>query len=303
MSSSKLLIAFCKYRLERKLFSCSPSIKPISILKEAILEGIHCVLDETEYELHETSHRLLYDEAHTTLLRKQNKVGWEYFIKGFVVKEWGYIQGLYYSYRKLHPLKYTSRRWVVTLLRLLNDFRQNLWNTRNSALHGGHTLVSGKLLRQRLHREVRKLYKRRRDKLSLKDKDIFKLPLRYRLKQGNQHLLLWVKRAKLTFDHYQEIPIDTMQQQRITDWIGLWDYSEDMTACDTDAQSSCSNDRSSVIGLDCPDDSARHKEQMDISNWLKAWGDKNEYERSSVISACEEAYESTDEAFGGLSLF
>jgi hypothetical protein len=114
------------------------------------------------------------------------------------------------------------------------------------------------------------LYKRQRDKVSLKDKDIFKLPLQYRLKQGNQHLLLWVKRAKLTFDHYQEIPIDTMQQKRITDWIGLWDYSEDTTICDTDAQSDYSTDRSSVLGMDCPDDSVQNKEQMDISNWLKA---------------------------------
>jgi hypothetical protein len=220
-----------------------------------------------------------------------------------VVKEWGYIQGLYYSYRKVHPLKYTSRRWVVTLLRLLHEFRHNLWTARNSALHGGHTSISRKLLRQRLHREVRALYKRRRDKLSLKDKDIFKLPLRYRLKQGNQHLLLWVKRAKLTFDHYQEIPIDTMQQKRITDWIGLWDYSEDMTSCDTDVHSDCSTDRSSVLGTDNPNYSVQIKEQMDISNWLKAWGDRNEYEGSSIISACEEAYESTDEAFEGLSPF
>jgi hypothetical protein len=84
-------------------------LKMAPLLKEAILEGLQYALGETKYELHENSYSLLFDEAHTTLLRKQNKVGWEYFIKGFVVEEWGYIQGLYYSYRKLHPMKYTSR--------------------------------------------------------------------------------------------------------------------------------------------------------------------------------------------------
>jgi hypothetical protein len=84
-------------------------LKTAPSLKEAILEGLYCALDETEYELHENSYTLLFDEVHTTLLRKQNKVGWEYFLKGFVVKEWGYLQGLYYSHHKLHSMKYTSR--------------------------------------------------------------------------------------------------------------------------------------------------------------------------------------------------
>jgi hypothetical protein len=43
-------------------------LKTAPSLKEAIIEGLQCVLDETEYELHENSYSLLYDEAHTTLL-------------------------------------------------------------------------------------------------------------------------------------------------------------------------------------------------------------------------------------------
>jgi hypothetical protein len=43
-------------------------LKTAPSLKEAILEGLYCALDETEYELHENSYTLLFDEVHTTLL-------------------------------------------------------------------------------------------------------------------------------------------------------------------------------------------------------------------------------------------
>ncbi len=79
--------------------------------------------------------------------------------------------------------------------------------------------MSGKVFRQKLIRDVRKLYEMDRSALSLQDTSIFKLPIRYRLKQGNQHLLLWTKRAQLTFEHYTEEAIDTSQQSRITEWL------------------------------------------------------------------------------------
>jgi hypothetical protein len=80
------------------------------LLKVAILEGISCVLDETEYDLHEDSHPLFFSDSHSRLLEQQSKIGWEYFLKGFIVKEWGYIQGQYYLSRDLNQMKYNSKR-------------------------------------------------------------------------------------------------------------------------------------------------------------------------------------------------
>jgi hypothetical protein len=119
-------------------------------------------------------------------------------------------------------MKFTRSHWVIKLLTLLHNYRTSLWNMRNSALHGGYTKISNQVLRQRLLREVRELYRRDRSSLPLKDRDIFKLPLKYRVNQGNQHLLLWVKRAQLTFDSIQDTAITTMVQQSITSWLSNW---------------------------------------------------------------------------------
>jgi hypothetical protein len=103
---------------------------------------------------------------------------------------------------------------------------------RNSALHGGITKISNQVYRQRLLREVRELYRRDRSHLPLADKDIFKLPLKYREKQGNQHLLLWVKRAQLTFDSIQETAIDMTVQTSIKSWLSTW-TCDDVDDCDS----------------------------------------------------------------------
>jgi hypothetical protein len=91
-------------------------LKTAPSLKEAILEGPHAILDHTEYELDENSNPLLFDDAHSCLLQKQSAIGWEYFMKGFMTKEWGIIQGQYYQYTQLNSRTYTSKQWVVHLL-------------------------------------------------------------------------------------------------------------------------------------------------------------------------------------------
>jgi hypothetical protein len=93
-----------------------------------------------------------------------------------------------------------------------------LWN---ASLHGGFDKLHGNLLRSRLLEEVKYFYSRNRDGLSLSDKDMFKLPLAYRKKQGNQQLMLWVKHAAMVFDSVEE-NISQQQQLSITDWLTDW---------------------------------------------------------------------------------
>ncbi len=154
-------------------------LKTAPSLQEAILEGLHCILDQTEYDLHPKSHSALFDEAHSCLLGRQASIGWEYFLKGFITKEWGIIQGQYYKLQSLNNRKYTPNRWVVQVLYLLHSFRKSMWTIRNASIHGGPTPLLGKVLRQRLVRDVRTLYAKNRSHLSLADKEIFKLPLQY----------------------------------------------------------------------------------------------------------------------------
>jgi hypothetical protein len=67
-------------------------------LQEAILNGIYFWEDGTEYELDADSNKFLFDEAHTLLFESQQKIGWDKFLKGYVSKDWGYIQEQYYSH-------------------------------------------------------------------------------------------------------------------------------------------------------------------------------------------------------------
>jgi hypothetical protein len=70
------------------------------------------------------------------------------------------------------------------------------------------------------------------------------MPKSYRLKQGNHQLLLWTKRAQMTFDIYEE-PIEGPQQTYITDWLNSWSptLGDDIDNTDTipaDGGDSCS---------------------------------------------------------------
>jgi hypothetical protein len=108
------------------------------LLQEAILQGIFCWEDSTEYELDETSHKYLFDEAHTRLLVSQRDIGWDKFLKGYLSKDWGYIQEQYYRHtNSVSHRKFTRNNWVVHLLRSFHTYRHSIWMTRNKSFHGG----------------------------------------------------------------------------------------------------------------------------------------------------------------------
>jgi hypothetical protein len=197
-------------------------------LTEAIIDGIFCHVDQIEYELFPDSDPLLFDLNHSVLLSNQKEIGWEQFIKGFISKDWRYIQTSYYSYLKLDRRKFNSEKWVGCLLQSLHRFRTDLWMIRNSALHGGFSKDASSTLRARLLRDVHYLYSKDRSCLSLADRQLFNLPRAYRLKQGNHQLLLWTKRAHMTFDLYDD-EVKGPQQTQITDWLRSWDPNSGCT--------------------------------------------------------------------------
>jgi hypothetical protein len=86
-------------------------------LTEAIIDGIFCHVDQMEYELFPDSDPLLFDLNHSVLLSNQKEIRWELFIKGFISKDWRYIQTSYYSYLKLDHRKYNAEKWVGCLLK------------------------------------------------------------------------------------------------------------------------------------------------------------------------------------------
>jgi hypothetical protein len=228
-------------------------LKTAPTLIEAIVAGIHCWTYDTEYDLTEESNPLLFDYQHTVLLQQQQQIGWDNFMKGYLSKKWRYIQGSYYKFRKLNKRKYHKDRWILQLLILLQQYRHDLWMLRNASLHGGFDKLHGTLLKTRLLDEVKYYYSRNRDGLSLSDKDMFKLPLAYRRKQGNQQLMLWVKRAALAFELVEE-NISHQQQLSITDWLTDW---TDGTFENTSSSSTATTDIGGPV-----------KRQSDLLDWI-----------------------------------
>jgi hypothetical protein len=60
---------------------------------------------------------------------------------------------------------------------------------------------------------------------------MFKLPLSYRQKQGNQQLMLWLTHAYIVFDRVEE-QVSKQQQVQITEWLTNW--SDDLPAQPSD---------------------------------------------------------------------
>jgi hypothetical protein len=116
------------------------------------------------------------------------------------------------------------------------------------------------------------LFLKNRRCIPLQEQALFTLPLQFRLKQGQQQLQLWIKRAQLMFTKYEEIPISTDQTNRITDWLSQWDLEDKVIAHDA----TLSSVPVSRLRVDSTDSEASEPwlsaSQSDLSNWLKSWG-------------------------------
>jgi hypothetical protein len=250
-------------------------------LLEAILHGILCWETMTEFELTAETHPMLFDIPHSQLLRNQHKIGWDKFVKGFLTKDWGMLQCRYYRSQQLpNPRKFTRQTWTHNLLLQLHIYRHRIWMVRNETLHGGVTKEQKSVSRTQMTNEVKALYRKNRRRIPVRERSLFHLPLRFRLKQGQQQLQLWIKRAKLMFDKYEVDHVTNDQNTRITNWLSNWDLGETNLAA-TATSSFSSVQRLGVESFDSDTSAPRlGGEQTNITNWLKSWGQQNSFAES-----------------------
>jgi hypothetical protein len=256
-------------KLEKSLYKMHTSPP----LLEAILQGILCWETATEYDLTAESHPSLFDLPHSQLLEHQSMIGWEQFLKGYIAKDWGVLQGRYYRDQQLtHNRKFTKNSWIQNLLLQLHYYRHRIWMVRNETLHGGITKDQKALTRKHMLQEVKALYRKNRRRIPFQERSLFQLPLRFRLKQGRQQLQLWIKRTQLMFARYEEIPISKDQTNRITDWLSQWNLDDGVTS-QNDTRATTSATRARAYSIDSETSAPRPSaKQSDISNWLKSWG-------------------------------
>jgi hypothetical protein len=264
-------------RLDRDLYK----MQTAPSLREAILQGIFCWEDGTEYDLDHESNKFLFNEGHTQLLQSQNSIGWDKFLKGYVAKEWGIIQEQYYTHANLpRTRKHTRKNWVVHLLTSLHSYRNSIWTIRNQIVHGGKTSDQREYTRKKMQQIVGRLYRKDRSAIPQRERNVFNLPLKLRKKQGNHQLELWIKRTKLLFETYTDVPIRNDQQRNITHWLQEWGHQpKEITMSNMILDYHTKEDsQRDIVSIDEEDDGeARTKfSQMNITNWLKSWGSNND---------------------------
>lgn len=70
---------------------------------------------------------------------KQADIGWENFIKGYIIRDWGIKQEKYYRKNNEEGIRYTKYNWSRQLITGLQTFTMTIWKQRNEAIHRGQT--------------------------------------------------------------------------------------------------------------------------------------------------------------------
>lgn len=137
---------------------------------------------------------------------EQEASGWYAFMHGFPVKGWGFLQQ---RHIEENALKSDGRRWLLALLRKLQDVAWDQWTFRNGLLHDKE---SGEAAMDRRN-QITNAFEIGRNGVLAKDRRaLFKFNLEQvlTLNQAQQHMWLtrW-KSAREVFTHRQ----DNEQQQ------------------------------------------------------------------------------------------
>lgn len=134
-----------------------------------------------------------------TMIEKQKRIGWKFFVRGLLITDWACWQERYNS-------QILGDSWSATISAWWINQSRKIWNQRNDKLHQ-HTKDNESLSEQETFAQVRKLYDTAR-LLSANDRELFDIPLEDLLKHPIHSLQSWVKTAwptvKICVQHHTE---------------------------------------------------------------------------------------------------
>ena len=164
-----------------------------------------------------------FEERLKETYKNQTNIGWDKFIKGYISCKWGYEQEKFYRQTKEQGNRYNKDNWARQVIIGVQTFTMTLWKQRNEAIHGGPTKEARTIQREMIIKEVRRLFRENRADIPHTKVGIFKMPLRQRMKQGNNQLLLWIKICTLIISKSKERALEIKQRQKaITTYIPQW---------------------------------------------------------------------------------
>ena len=141
----------------------------------------------------------------TNLLKSQSAIGWDAFRRGFISRGWQETQAAY-ALIELQLPSFDSQSWAVSLVQLLWQHGQAMWELRNESLHGSSHEQSRSIRLQILRSRVRQLYNHNDRKYipSPAQKDYFGLPVLQRCKQGLHSLASWIQFVERRLHFHRE---------------------------------------------------------------------------------------------------
>ena len=123
------------------------------------------------------------------LLHRQDFVGWDNFVLGRPVRGWREIQADHY---KLLGNKRTGKRWLISVLKKLQQVAWDLWEHRNNILHKSDEGIHKQLCRK----AIRKQFELGTIGLSSNSKKLFKAGLEATLNRSLLDMRAWLNSVR-----------------------------------------------------------------------------------------------------------
>ena len=144
-------------------------------------------------------------------------------VLGYVSKRWTQCMEEYYIETDQLSHSKIGECWTIKVIRLLHNYCLNLWEIRNSFLHGGKTKQNCLLQQDLLMRKIQTQYQHYRGHLPWQCRSLFHLPIDQRMEQGVTQITLWLQRTTIILNKYDK----EKGLQTNTSWI----LTEDSNQC------------------------------------------------------------------------
>jgi hypothetical protein len=98
------------------------------------------------------------------VIQQQNQIGWRHMFNGRFGLEWSKVQQEAYSRRPRQEndqIKRTGEKWQVQLIVHVWTQWEQVWNERNSALHGNTLTAKNEAIRKDVRRQLDAIYQNR----------------------------------------------------------------------------------------------------------------------------------------------
>jgi hypothetical protein len=157
-------------------------------------------------KLQKASHKT--KEKYYDTMKKQKKIGWNFFVRGLVITEWAAIQEQYFLCIGTPKM---GDSWSSNISEWWIRKSRSVWNLRNSKLHDIDK-VNESREEQEAFAQVRKLYETS-FLLSANDRELFQTSMEDLIQQPLASIRTWIKTAWPTVKNCLQHHSEQLKQQ------------------------------------------------------------------------------------------